>query len=146
MTKAGKPRHVGFTGSSRPLPQVQVASVREVLSYLMTSGYQWLHHGDCVNGDTEAHMIAVALGMSTWGHPPDIGAKRAYCACNMLEPELPYLTRNHALVRATVALVAAPGQPCQVARSGTWATVRYARKLARPLYLVLPSGAVSREN
>lgn len=137
--------HAGFTGSSKPLSQVQVASVREVLAFLYAGGCGWLHHGDCVGGDVEAHAIAVALGMKVWGHPPDNGSKRAYCTCDQLEPELPYLMRNRAIVRATSCLVAAPGQPCEVARSGTWATVRYARTKRRTVYLVLPSGAVSRE-
>lgn len=137
--------HAGFTGSSKPLSQVQVASVREVLAYLYSEGHGWLHHGDCINGDETANSIAKALGMSTYGHPPSDRFKRAYCNCDCLAPELPYLTRNRAIVRATSCLVAAPGQPCEVARSGTWSTVRYARTKRRTVYLVLPSGAVSRE-
>jgi hypothetical protein len=38
--------------------------------------------------------------------------------------------------------VAAPRTPIETLRSGTWATVRYARAYGRPVWIVLPDGSV----
>jgi hypothetical protein len=56
----------------------------------------------------------------------------------ILEPKL-YMERNHDVVHACDFLLALPGTDHEVVRSGTWATVRYARKIARGYQVVLPS-------
>lgn len=131
---------VGFTGSSRPLPQVQVRALRRTILELEPG---WLHHGDCVNADALAFRFARDAGARTACHPPTNPRKRAFTVPNdvMFEP-LPYLDRNKAMVRATLMLLAAPGTMEEEVRSGTWSTVRFARRLARPILLVLPDGTV----
>ena len=43
---------------------------------------------------------------------------------------------------ATDTLVAAPKEDEEVVRSGTWATVRYARKAGRVVLVVRPDGTI----
>jgi hypothetical protein len=53
--------------------------------------------------------------------------------------------RNHRIVDMTRVLVACPdGEERQ--HSGTWATVRYARKRGKWIIIVYPDGTVREEN
>lgn len=53
---------------------------------------------------------------------------------------------DHDIVDATAVLVACPKEEeGEELRSGTWATVRYARRRHRPVYVVRPSGRVEEE-
>ena len=54
----------------------------------------------------------------------------------------PYLDRNKDIVLETQTLVATPAETTEQLRSGTWSTVRYARKLKRPAVLILPDGTI----
>ena len=51
-----------------------------------------------------------------------------------------YLERNHDIVDETDMLIATPGEEQEVQRSGTWATIRYARKQKRTILTIYPSG------
>jgi hypothetical protein len=44
----------------------------------------------------------------------------------------------------TASLIAAPAEPEEQLLSGTWSTVRFARKLGKPVFLILPDGTVNR--
>ena len=104
-----------------------------------------LHHGDCVGGDEAGHALAREF-TKAWivAHPGDIPAKRAHCAADETRPVAPTLARNRAIVDATDILLACPA--CEeYTRSGTWATVRYARR-GQPLIIVMPDGEIRREN
>lgn len=94
------------------------------------------HHGDCIGADFEAAHIARKLGYTIVCHPPTIDAKREFFPSDVTFPALPYLARNKAIVNATEVLFAAPKETEEVIRSGTWATVRYARKVGKPVYIL----------
>ena len=55
------------------------------------------------------------------------------------------LIRNRDIVRETAVLIATPEQTIEQLRSGTWATVRYARKMNRPTVLIFPDGTLTLE-
>ncbi len=101
-----------------------------------------LHHGLCRGGDSDGHHIAEELGYWIVGHPPTDPALRIYLPCHELRPEKPYLVRNKDIVNETIALIAAPSEPEEQPRGGTWSTVRYARKVGRPVVLILPNGQI----
>ncbi len=130
---------VGFTGTSHaPLAPRQ----RKRLEQLLWNVGK-IHLGDCINADAEAHDLATALGVPTAGHPPTNPAKRAFLDYDEEFPAKDYLARNHDIVEAGVnGLIACPRGWVEEKRSGTWATIRYAVKLKRHLWIIRPDGSV----
>lgn len=98
------------------------------------------HHGDCTGADEQAHMIARICGYFIVVHPPTDPKKRAWCTGDFAMTPAPYLERNAAIVRSTLELIATPGETVEQVRSGTWATIRQARRLRRPTTIVWPDG------
>ena len=137
---------VGMTGSSTRVTAQQLDSFRSLLLWLAADQ---LHHGDCIVADAEAHKLAGQLGLQRVIHPPEDPKKRAYCSGErtVVLEERPYLERNHQIVRATDVLVALPEELyTERTRSGTWSTVRYARKLGRQVYIIRPDGTIVDDN
>ncbi len=130
--------HVGFTGTRKGMTDIQRVLVRRALADSLPAV---LHHGDCVGADEQAHEIAVALGLDIIIHPPEDEKFRAFCMRNVVEirPQLPYMPRNRNMVSLVGKLIATPRTPYEIVRSGTWATVRYARKVHTPIILCKPS-------
>jgi hypothetical protein len=133
---------IGFTGTQKGMTDAQ----KETLRRLLDGGAGEFHHGDCIGADSEAHDIAQECGYATIIHPPTNPSKRAWCEVpkHMMRPEKPYLARNQDIVRESASLIAAPLQAEEEPRSGTWSTVRFARKLGKPVFLILPDGKVVR--
>lgn len=123
---------VGFTGSRTNPTDGQIDWLHQIL---LLSRATELHHGDCVGADKVAHGMALALGMKIVVHPPTNPKLRAGCIGDELRPEFPYLVRNKNIVDETEILVALPSGPEHV-RSGTWWTIRYARGLKRPIFMM----------
>lgn len=142
-------RKIGFTGTrgSLPTPQWQVLqSVMRELWGPRDSPECELHHGDCKGADAEADAIASRWDWRIVIHPPDVPTHRANLKGHEVRRTLPYLHRNHAIVDETEILIACPpGPEDDDPHSGTWATVRYARKLSRPITIVWPDGSVTKE-
>lgn len=129
---------MGFTGSRGGMTPEQKAGVNEVLMRAA-----WLHHGDCLGADSEAHDMALGLGAKVCVHPPLDSGLRAYRSGNDCRPPQRYLVRNRDIVRETQELVAAPSGPEKDnPRSGTWATIRYARAMRRMVTIVWPDGSL----
>ena len=130
-------RHVGFTGTRQGMTSAQA----EVVATLLKAGV--LHHGDCVGADAQAHAIARENGLGVVIHPPTSTSLRAFCKGDLSWPLKPYLQRNRDIVDSTQELVATPAGP-EEQRSGTWSTIRYARKRGKPVTVVYPDGVVTR--
>jgi hypothetical protein len=131
---------LGFTGTSNGMRDLQLkAFIRELARYEPEE----FHHGDCVGADEEAHAVADQTGWRVIIHPPIKSIMRAYCRGFAL-PEKDYLPRNHDIVEDTARMIATPYEPSEIQRSGTWATVRYARRIGRPVTIIWPDGSVSR--
>jgi hypothetical protein len=126
---------VGVTATQRGLNPRQLAEFELCLRQLHATE---LHHGDCVGGDAQLHDVARRLGLRVVGHPPDNMSKRAHCQCDELRVPRPYLDRNHDIVDETEVLLAGPKDTVEELRSGTWATVRYARKRGKQVHVVWP--------
>jgi hypothetical protein len=129
---------IGFTGTQQGMTSAQRYSVEELLQKL---GGNEFHHGDCIGADAQAHGIAYRIGYRIHIHPPVVSTKRAYCFhYDLMYTLKPYLDRNHDIVDACQVLVATPKEFDEQLRSGTWATIRYARKRGVRVFLVLPDG------
>jgi len=128
-------KKVGFTGTHHGMTAYQL---RQLCLLLCEWDPNEFHHGDCVGADAVAHAVASKLRIEVIVHPPVNTKGRAFCQSDICLPPKPYIKRNHDIVDATDVLIAAPHQPDEVLRSGTWATVRYARQHGKEVYLLLP--------
>lgn len=133
---------LGFSGNGdRDMAPRQLKAVRKLLYDCNV-----LHLGDCIHADEQAYAVAISLGIKTVGHPPDQGRKRAFLQYDEEWPVRPYLHRNDDIAHAGIdGLIAAPEGWVEVLRSGTWSTVRYARKYGRHIWIVRPDGSVKEE-
>lgn len=132
---------VGFTGTRRGMTEAQRTELLRLLREWLPTEF---HHGACIGADAEAHEVVrlVKEGRPAHTvpkivvHPCGSKTQRAHCpgAFEVLNV-LPPLVRNRRIVDAVDVLVAAPAGP-EVQRSGTWATVRYARKVGRKVVFV----------
>ena len=141
---------VGFTGSKQGMTNFQEKTVDTLLAELKANGYKYARHGMCVGSDAIFNRLAKLRFYWTIGHPgvdADGQVKhRSTCSVDQLTPEHPFLIRNRHIVDRSHAMLATPGQNREVTRSGTWATIRYARARRIPLYLIYPDGHIAQEN
>lgn len=128
---------IGFTGTQAGMTREQLERVAELVVTIEGSEF---HHGDCIGSDAEAAGLAKSAGYKIMGHPPENNAKRAFFNSDEEATPLPYLVRNHVIVDETEILIAVPKSEIEKRRSGTWATVRYARDKSRKIIIVKPDG------
>ena len=102
------------------------------------------HHGDSVGADSEFHDICRKLRILPALHPSDIPRYRAFRISSIVHDPKPPLLRNRDIVNSGMVLIAAL-RSVETRRSGTWSTVRYARKRGRKIILVHPDGKVVEE-
>jgi len=135
---------VGFTGTQEGMTVSQFVSFKKVAGGFQNLEY---HHGDCIGSDKQSHDIICKSFPSTWIviHPPSNPKKRAFCKGDETRPESPYLVRNRDIVNSTKRLIATPKGE-EEPRGGTWSTIRYARKLNRPICIIKPDGSLEFEN
>jgi len=137
------PLVIGFTGSRRGLTEAQHSALSR---WLRASYTTHAHHGCCVGADAAfAERLASLLVLcethawpSNLPHYVDAVARKT---ADILHDPLPPLDRNRAIVDACGILLACPDGPERL-RSGTWATVRYARKQGKPVVIFWPDGRV----
>jgi hypothetical protein len=118
---------------------------RGALRHLLHHGAGEFHHGDCVGADAEAHDMALALDLEVVIHPPLNSATRAWKNSHHIHKPKGFLARNRDIVRDTDVLIATPAEGIEQHRSGTWSTVRFARKVGRDIWIVLPDGQIREE-
>ena len=137
---------LGFTGTRRGMTPAQRRAAWELLRFLAPAE---AHHGDCVGADADFHQLAASVGTPLVViHPPASEALRAFCGVVrgidqvvMREPRAP-LDRNRVIVAETTHLLACPATADEELRSGTWATIRAAHRLARPTLILAPDGRI----
>ena len=133
---------LGFTGTSAGMAPRQMKAVRQLLYDCGT-----LHLGDCIGADAEAYHIAGETAIHRVGHPPMRGKARAFLTYEETRLAKPYMDRNLDIATEGVdGLIAAPSDWVEVVRSGTWSTIRRARKLGRRIWIVKPDGSIVKEN
>jgi hypothetical protein len=125
---------IGFTGTSAGMSDNQMQQLGTKLVELNATEF---HHGDCVGADAQAHNLARVMFLLIHIHPPTNDYRRAFCTgAHHIHTPKPYLDRNHDIVDACDVLIATPEQDEEILRSGTWATVRYARKLQKETHIL----------
>lgn len=143
MTQPAMPGpHVGFTGTRAQLTGAQRSSLTDELVSLKTKGYRTLHHGDCQGADAVAGEIAYMMGFWVVTHPPVKPDVRAFSSYINEEREpKDYLDRDRDIVDESYFILATPSDYHEVVRSGTWYTVRYARRQGKLGLIVFPDGS-----
>lgn len=136
---------VGFTGTQRgmtPIQRVEFTSALLVLGEDDTPNI--LHQGDCIGADANAALIGRELGFSIVSHPPILAVKRAFFEADVTMPQRDYISRNHDIVNAVEYMLATPGEMIEQLRSGTWATIRYAKKAKhlKGWAIIFPDGSI----
>lgn len=101
---------------------------QRLYSFMASNEITEIHHGDCTGWDQLAYEMFNYHGIKTIAHPPSHDQWRAYTKSDIIMTPKPYLDRNKDIVNAVDFLVAAPSGP-EAVRSGTWSTVRYAKKV-----------------
>lgn len=138
---------VGFTGTQRGMTYDQK---RELSKLFADLGRCNLAHGGCVGADEQARNLALPYIDSEVIFPASYPQGKG-----MIFPRLwevtheitvhrarPSLERNRLLVEVSDMLFACPGEEKEVVRSGTWATVRYAKKNGCPVTIIYPDGEI----
>ncbi|SRR5260370_29568235 len=137
-------QRVGFTGTQKGMSVYQNSALRMEL-YVYRYPNSEFHHGDCFGADEQAHAIARELGLKIMLHIPVNAINRAFCEGDETFGPLPYLDRNEEIVKCTDILIATPFEVIEQLRSGTWFTIRCARKRRSPIIIIQPDGTRLRE-
>jgi len=135
---------IGFTGNRYGIKPAQEEELKLILDNYSDSYDIIVSHGDCVGSDTDFHNICVNYRethpdkkISIQIFPPNDPKLRAFNKGDVVMEEKPYLTRNLDIVKNSDILIACPiDKNKEELRSGTWSTIRQARKLKVPIHLL----------
>ena len=136
---------IGFIGTRHGMSESQK---KALFGFIKEKKFNEFHHGDCIGSDEQAHNIIIKYRDETkekikiHGHPPKYKKYRANCQFDIEYTADDYLPRNHNIVDSTDILVATPDTPERL-RSGTWATVRYAREKNKKIYVIHRNGHIT---
>jgi len=139
---------VSFTGTRDGLTEKQSQVLFDLLYSLHIHEF---HHGDCIGSDSQAHSLVNKLiikykkDIKTIIHPPSYDKYRAYEKGDVILKPKSYLDRNKDIVDRGELLIATPSGKEKL-RSGTWSTIRYARKKNKSIYIIFPDGKIIKEN
>ena len=135
---------VGFTGTRSGMTDPQKHNVLKGLSLT-----QQVHgdkiiavHGDCIGADADFHHICVALGIRVHIKPCTFENMRAFCKADKEDKPLRPMQRNRNIVAAASVMYACPPNMEAIKKgSGTWATIGFARKANKSLFIFYPDGS-----
>lgn len=141
---------VGFTGTREGMTPAQFKAFGDV--WASSGPATEFHHGACVGADAEAvqHIAEMDEDDVTAIHSHECNLKGmvsvdALLLSDVKHPAAPPLERNRDIVRLTDQLIACPKGPEEM-RSGTWATIRYARKRLKVITIIWADGRVTFES
>ncbi len=131
----------GFTGTRRGMTDQQKAALEQLFKGCDIY-HTHFHHGGCRGADVEAHLVA-AFRAYRHVHPgDDLGQWANRGDYEELRSPKPFLVRNRIIVDVCDVLIAAPETLKEKLRSGTWSTIRYARKIGKPVIILDPGGTI----
>lgn len=138
---------IAFTGTQDGVTKLQAAAFRSWWN-MDPAGHEF-HYGCCVGADSQAAAFLARQDprprlIAHPGDNPGKTDKAAVAVADETHPVRPNLDRNRDMVDAAEILLACPKGP-EAARSGTWATVRYARSVGITVVLFWPDGRTTDE-
>ncbi len=138
-------KSIGFTGTSEGSTTEQLQELEKHLTRLKAAGFVEFHHGLCIGADEQAAEIAAELGYCVIAHPGfaedsfNLERRSGFMGNDRVMEAKPFADRDRDIVNATDRLLASPRTRLEEIGSGTWATVRYAQGLGKPVDLILPT-------
>lgn len=138
---------IGFTGTKQGMSEKQITTLTKIMrdfTLLPQSLTNVFRHGDCVGADAEAHSIVKThTNFTTIAYPAIIKSElRAFCKADTIYPPAQPLERNKVIIANSNLLIATPKEFHEVIRSGTWFTLRQARKVKVPFVIIWPCGGI----
>ncbi len=139
---------IGFTGSRNGLTLKQEYALRKLLEEEINHRLECdIHHGACVGADSTFVYLVKNIGKGrVYAHPSNIESMtcdRAKCLSDVIYQPKDPLERNQDIVDNSSLLIACPETKEEQRRSGTWSTVRRARKKGIVILFVYPDGEVT---
>jgi len=143
---------LGFTGTQKGMTSHQGMALESLVRTL--GPIDKFRHGTCVGSDEQAHYRVRYLVKIICAHPPINRSKAMIIPSSTFRidgdpegrsadiityPPKEYLDRNRDIVDQVNCLIATPDGP-ERQRSGTWYTIRYARKKGKEVYIIMPNG------
>ncbi len=128
---------IGFSGTQKGMNQKQKQAFDAIIAKIQPDEF---HHGKCIGADEDAHHIVreTSPGTKIHGHPCTITDKQVNLQVDVNHPVKEPIPRNHDIVDQTDYLIAAPKSRLEELRSGTWSTIRYARKQGKRVTILYP--------
>lgn len=137
---------LGFSGTQKGMTEPQAEQVWGMIAAIALIYGQKVnaHHGLCVGADYQFHVMCRGFVIPIIGHPPVNKSKVA--KFNMLDfaylwDDKDYLDRNTDIVDCSTAFIATPGEMEEQLRSGTWSTIRKAKRKGIRGSIVFPDGS-----
>lgn len=132
--------HLGITGTRKGITESQF---NVFYKFIVEDCITHLHEGDCIGADYNLTLMFEMLrpDIVIIRHPPLNTKTQAGGPYDITKEPKSYLERDKDIVNESQYLWAAPKGE-EIVRSGTWATVRYARIKGIPITIVLPEGEI----
>lgn len=144
---------IGITGTRGGMTGPQ----REQLPFVVSALPERLIHGGAVGVDETVDSFVAPLYRDRFSsyievYPGSLDRHAYWCDPNRTFRDIRHvwavtdpLRRNRAIVSKSDHLLAFPATVEEQLRSGTWATIRYARAAGKPITIVRPDGVIVSE-
>jgi hypothetical protein len=129
---------LGFTGTRDGMTYKQRIVC---IKYITDLDPDWGGHGDCIGSDTDFHRICLAQQIQLHLFPSWLSSRAHNDGFDLCDPEKGPLERDRDIVNWADQMLATPKGE-EVLRSGTWTTIRFARKMGKVINIIMPDGSM----
>lgn len=141
---------IGFSGTRMGMTKVQKKSFLDIITGDGDLYPTTFIHGGAEGSDEQAHDIVETNFENCCIEIYPTYHRARYWEENtqykIVHPPKPPLVRNEIIAQRCELLIAISATEGEVLRSGTWSTVRYARKHKKKIFIIYPSGHVMYED
>ena len=135
---------IGFTGTREGMtPKQKELVVNRILEFIELYGLCRAVHGACIGADDEFGFITFNQKCTVVLRPgcdrEGNTSMRGVSPFDLEHPAEHYLTRNVKIVDDCDVLLACPKENTEQNYGGTWATIKYARKVKKPTEIYWPN-------
>lgn len=136
---------LSFTGTRRGMKPAQYERV-----FFAVKQTAWTRavHGCCHGSDREFHDLTSSLAHDLFPSNEEQhqwALQNSFGGRNVIYPIMPPIERDKKMVDLGNTLIATPGGMQEIVHSGTWTTIRYARRIRRHTIICWPDGTVTEE-